>query len=217
MSGVPLEQVLGWAEFDGLRIAVAPGVFVPRRRSQLMISEALAHVRRGALVVDLCCGSGALGAALAHRVPDVDLYAADIDPGAVSCARRNVPAARVFLGDLYDALPVLLRGEIDMLLVNAPYVPSDAVALMPREARLFEPRHALDGGPDGLDLQRRVAVEAPEWLRSEGVLIMETSEAQEADDCSTSRTAWVLGAHCPRRRSGRDGRRGNAGSSMWRG
>lgn len=178
VRGVPLEHVLGWAEFAGLRIAVTPGVFVPRRRSELMIIEALRLARRGALVVDVCCGSGALGSALAQRLPNIDLYAADIDPRAVSCARRNLPAERVFQGDLCRALPTRLRGKIDMLLVNAPYVPTDAVALMPREARLYEPRQALDGGPDGLDLQRRVAVEASSWLRPDGALIMETSGDQ---------------------------------------
>ena len=97
------------------------------------------------------CGRGA------SAPKDLRVYAADIDPRAVACARRNLAADRVFHGDLATPCPNGLQGQIDMLLVNAPYVPSEAVALMPREARLHEPRQALDGGPDGLDLHRRLA------------------------------------------------------------
>jgi release factor glutamine methyltransferase len=176
MAGEPLEHIVGWASFAGLRIAVDPGVFVPRRRSELLVEIAA----RGSapVVVDLCCGSGALGAALAARRPEAEVYAADSDPAAVACARRNLPPERVFAGDLYAALPDDLRGLVDVLLVNAPYVPHDQVATMPREARDHEHRIALDGGPDGLDVQRRVVAEARTWLRPGGLLLVETSSVQ---------------------------------------
>jgi release factor glutamine methyltransferase len=177
-GGLPLEQLLGWAEFCGLRIVVEPGVFVPRRRTELLVGEAAALAPPGAVVVDLCCGSGALGAALAAALPDAQVYAADIDPAAVACARRNLPPDRVFAGDLFGALPAGLRGRIDVLAVNAPYVPTDSVALMPPEARLYEAPVALDGGADGLTVQRRVAVGAPGWLAPRGHLLVETSERQ---------------------------------------
>src|SRR5947207_3551405 len=86
-SGVPLEHVLGWAEFCGLRIAVDPGVFVPRRRTEFLVRQAVALVPPHAVVVDLCCGCGALGAAVAAAVPGVELHATDVDPAAVRCAR----------------------------------------------------------------------------------------------------------------------------------
>jgi release factor glutamine methyltransferase len=178
LSGVPLEHVLGWAEFAGLRISLDPGVFVPRRRSELLVVEAVARSAADAVVVDLCCGSGALGAAVANRRSDLSVYAADLDPLAVACARRNLPADRVFQGDLFDALPDRLRGHVGVLLVNAPYVPSAELAFMPREARDFESPVALDGGPDGLGVQRRVIADAPDWLGASGHLIMETSRAQ---------------------------------------
>ena len=180
VGGLPLEQVLGWAEFCGLRIDLDPGVFVPRHRSELLVREAASLARPGALVVDLCCGSGALGVALASLVGDVELHAADIDPAAVRCARRNVAAVRgrVYEGDLYDALPATLRGRVDVLLANTPYVPSDEVELLPREARDREARVALDGGADGLDVQRRVADAAPGWLAPGGYLLMEISDGQ---------------------------------------
>ncbi|HEY5845812.1 MAG TPA: putative protein N(5)-glutamine methyltransferase [Microlunatus sp.] len=178
LSGVPLELVLGWVEFAGLRISLDPGVFVPRRRSELLVMEAVARSQAAAVVVDLCCGSGALGVAVANRRNDLRVYAADLDPTAVACARRNLAADRVFQGDLFDALPERLKGQVDVLVVNAPYVPSEAVALMPREARLHEPRQALDGGPDGLDLHRRLAAQASGWVSPAGAVIMEISRAQ---------------------------------------
>jgi len=179
VAGLPLEQILGWAEFCGLRIVVERGVFVPRRRTELLVREAAALARPGAVVVDLCCGSGAVGAALAAAVDGLELYAVDIDAVAVHCARRNVVGGgQVYEGDLYEPLPRALRGRVDLLAVNAPYVPTNAVALMPPEARLHESRVALDGGADGLDVQRRVAADAAEWLAPRGHLLIETSERQ---------------------------------------
>ncbi|MFD5703859.1 putative protein N(5)-glutamine methyltransferase [Streptomyces lasiicapitis] len=179
-SGLPLEHVVGWAEFGGLRIAVDPGVFVPRRRTEFLVREAASLAGPGAVVVDLCCGSGALGAALAASLGGVELHAADVDPAAVACARRNVRAAEghAYEGDLYAALPEALLGRVDVLLANVPYVPSDEVALLPAEAREHEARVALDGGSDGLDVLRRVTADAPRWLAPGGRLLFETSERQ---------------------------------------
>ncbi|AXI79990.1 putative protein N(5)-glutamine methyltransferase [Peterkaempfera bronchialis] len=179
-AGLPLEHVLGWADFCGLRIAVDPGVFVPRRRTEFLVERAAALAGPGAVVVDLCCGSGALGAALAAGLGGVELHAADLDPAAVRCARRNVAAAggRVYQGDLYAPLPAALRGRVDLLLANVPYVPTEEVGLLPAEARIHEARVALDGGADGLDVLRRVTADAPQWLAPGGHLLVETSERQ---------------------------------------
>jgi release factor glutamine methyltransferase len=181
VSGLPLEQVVGWAEFHGLRIAVDPGVFVPRRRSEFLVDVAagLLHGRRR-VVVDLCCGAGALGLAVASALPRAELHAADLDPAAVACARRNVEPAggRVYQGDLFAPLPGSLRGRIDILICNAPYVPTEEIAFMPLEARDHEARVALDGGPDGLAVLRRAAAEAPGWLAPGGTMLVETSERQ---------------------------------------
>src|SRR3954462_11501847 len=177
-SGEPLEQLLGWAEFCGLRIAVSPGVFVPRRRTEFLVETAAGLTHSGAVVVDLCCGSGAVGAALLAAVPGLRLTAGDVDPAAVGCARRNLPGVPVREGDLFAALPAELRGRVDVLVANVPYVPTDAIALMPPEARDHEPRSALDGGTDGLDLARRVVAGAGEWLAPAGSLLFEVGEAQ---------------------------------------
>jgi release factor glutamine methyltransferase len=218
-AGLPLEQVLGWAEFCGLRIAVDPGVFVPRRRTEFLVQEAVALLARegdpaglaarggpaglaarggpaglaargggprtrredvaraGAIVVDLCCGAGAIGAALAAAVDQAEVHAVDIDPAAVSCARRNVPG-HFYQGDLYQPLPASLRGRVGLVVANVPYVPTEEIGFLPPEARAHEPLVALDGGPDGLDVLRRVAAGAPLWLASGGYLLIETSERQ---------------------------------------
>ena len=183
VAGQPLEHVLGWAQFCGLRIAVDPGVFVPRRRTECLVDQATAHIgphRSPAVVVDLCCGSGAVGVAVVAALRSAELHAVDIDPVAVRCARRNVTPAggRVYQGDLYGPLPVTLRGRVDVLVANVPYVPTGEIDLLPGEARLHEPRVALDGGSDGLDIARRVAAGAARWLAPGGRLLVETSAQQ---------------------------------------
>ena len=204
-AGEPVEQVVGWAEFAGLRVLVDPGVFVPRRRSEFLVETAVLAVRRRGdgvppVVADLCCGTGALGLAVAVRLAvgtadgpapaaaplggawlgGVELHAADLDPAAVACARRNVEPAggQVHAGDLFAALPGALRGRIGVLICNAPYVPTTEIAFMPAEARDHEALIALDGGTDGLTVLRRAAAAAPPWLTPGGVLLVETSERQ---------------------------------------
>ncbi len=110
------------------------------------------------------------------RLPDVEVWASDLDPVAVACARQNLDPARVVEGDLFDGLPRGLR--LDVVVVNAPYVPTGAIATMPPEARDHEPHAALDGGADGVDLHRRVAAGVREWLSPGGALVVETSRPQ---------------------------------------
>jgi release factor glutamine methyltransferase len=192
-AGLPLELIVGWADFCGLRIAVEPGVFVPRRRTEFLVRQAIAVAPPHPVVVDLCCGSGAVAAALAAALDPAGLYAADIDPVAVRCARRNLaPRGHVYAGDLFEPLPAALRGRVDILAANVPYVPSGEVALLPAEARLHEPRVALDGGADGLAVLRRVAAQAPLWLAAGGHLLVETSEGQERNARMTMRRAGLI-------------------------
>ena len=170
VGGVPLEHVVGWAEFAGVRVRVYPGVFVPRRRTEALVRAAVAVTRPGAVVLDLCCGTGAIGAAIATAVPGVRLWASDVDQAAVRCARENLAAfgADVQHADVDDAVPTYLRGGVDIIVANVPYVPSAEVDYLPTEARMYEPRQALDGGVDGLDVLRRVAKRAQYWLRPGG-------------------------------------------------
>ncbi|GII76960.1 methylase [Sphaerisporangium rufum] len=190
VAGLPLEHIVGWAEFGGLRVAVEPGVFVPRPRTGFLVERAAALIRRaraaGAsrppVVADLCCGTGAVAAALAGAAGPIEVHAADIDPAAVRCARRNLAATggQVYQGDLYDALPPALRGRVTVLVASPPYVPSSAIGLLPPEARDHEPLVALDGGSDGLDVVRRIIEGAQDWLAPGGHLLVETSERQAA-------------------------------------
>ncbi|MER7764476.1 putative protein N(5)-glutamine methyltransferase [Streptomyces sp. NPDC097619] len=192
-AGEPLEHVVGWAGFRGLRMAVGPGAFVPRRRSEYLAKRAVAAARPGAVVLDLCCGVGAVGAAVAAAVPGVRLHAADIGEAAVRYARANLAGTggRVFLGDLYAPLPAELTGRVDVLVANAPYVPTGDLGLLPPEAREHEPAEALDGGADGLDVQRRVIAGAPAWLAPGGTLLVETGRRQAPLTASLFRAAGL--------------------------
>lgn len=175
-AGEPLEHVLGFVDFGGRRYRVSPGVFVPRQRSMLLV-ETAAELG-GEVVLDLCCGCGALGLAVRDRLnPGVEVVASDLAPEAVEDARTN-GVTEAYVGDLFDALPGGLRGRVDLLLANTPYVPSEAIAAMPAEAREHEPLLALDGGPDGLDVQRRLLDQAGAWLSPAGALLTETSSVQ---------------------------------------
>lgn len=171
-SGEPLEHLLGWAEFRGTRLSVGPGAFVPRRRTELLAE--LADEARPSVLVELCCGVAPVAATCTAD----EVYAVDIDPVPLVYARENAPSATVLAGDLFAPLPRDLCGRTDVIAANAPYVPSAAIATMPAEARDHEPRAALDGGPDGLALHRRIAAEARMWLAEGGVVLIETGRYQ---------------------------------------
>jgi release factor glutamine methyltransferase len=204
-AGQPLELVLGWAEFCGLRLAVAPGVFVPRRRTEFLARRAARLLAPGDVAVDLCCGVGAVGAALlAVAAADVgpagraiEVHVADIDETAVRCARHNLAdairrgTAFVYQGDLDAPLPPRLNGSVSVLTANVPYVPSGEIALLPAEAREYEPLTALDGGDDGLDVLRRVACVAPRLLRPGGSVLIEISERQRDGAVAAFREAGL--------------------------
>jgi release factor glutamine methyltransferase len=179
LSGVPLEVVVGWAEFCGLRIPVAEGVFVPRRRTEFLAQQAIAYASAGDVVFELCCGTGAISAALLAARETLEVYAADIDPAAVACARGHLQSrATVFRSDLYEDFPKSFLTRVAVVVANAPYVPSEELDLLPREARQYEPACALEGGSDGLHILRRVFAEAPRWLAPGGHVPGECSEQQ---------------------------------------
>jgi release factor glutamine methyltransferase len=189
-GGEPLELVLGWAEFRGLRIAIEPGVFVPRQRTAYLAELASGFLAPGDVIVDLCCGAGAIGASLLDTIRrrgegDIELHAADVSDAAVHCARENLSTAIddgiafVYQGDLDAPLPPGIAGRVSVLTANVPYVPSGEIALLPAEARDYEPLSALDGGSDGLDILRRVAGAAPRWLKHDGALLIEISDRQQ--------------------------------------
>jgi release factor glutamine methyltransferase len=188
VAGEPLQYVIGWAPFGRLRLRVGPGVFVPRPETEGLADRAAARLRaagRGGsatapVAVDLCTGSGAIACFLAAEVPGARVLATELDPAALAWARPNTDRYGVELlaGDLDAPLPGELAGRVDVLCANVPYVPSGAIPTLPRDVRDHEPRLALDGGPDGLDVLRRVAAAAGRWLAPGGFLLCEIGEDQ---------------------------------------
>jgi len=180
VAGEPLEHVLGWVALNGVRLAVGPGVFVPRQRTRVLVAAVLDLIadRAAPVVVELCCGVAPVASLVARSRADATVWASDIDPAAVALAERNLDPSHVAVGDLFAGLPQELREHVDVVVANAPYVPTAELALMPVEAREHEPRHALDGGGDGLDLHRRIAAEVNDWLKPGGAVVIETSRRQ---------------------------------------
>jgi len=186
VAGEPLQYVVGWAPFGWLRLRVGPGVFVPRPETEGLADRAAAHLRAAGressppVAVDLCTGSGAIACFLAAEVPGARVLATELDPAALAWARINSDRYGVELlaGDLDAPLPAELAGRVDVLCANVPYVPSGAIPTLPRDVRDHEPRLALDGGPDGLDVLRRVAAGAGRWLAPGGVLLCEIGDDQ---------------------------------------
>jgi release factor glutamine methyltransferase len=188
-EGEPLQQILGWATFASQRVSIAPGVFVPRRRTEFLFLQAAKYAERGDVVLDMCCGAAPIAMALSSVKRKIELHCTDIDPVAIECADKNLEGtgAMTYVGDLFEPLPVVLRGRINVLVANAPYVPSAAIETMPAEARKYEARATLDGGEDGLDFQRRIAEEAPGWIKRNGCLMFETSESQAEESLEICR------------------------------
>ncbi len=193
-EGEPLEQIVGWALFAGVRIAVHPGVFVPRRRTELLLELALSRLPRHGVLVEMCCGAAPVATAVATARSDVRVHACDLLPASVLCALENLAplGGTALAGDLADGVPEELDGRVDVLVANAPYVPSAQLSLMPREARVHEPVVALDGGDDGTRVQARVAELAPGLLRPGGVLLVETSRPQAARTAEIVEAAGML-------------------------
>ncbi len=176
-----------------------PGVFVPRPETEVVAGAAidLAHAavaRFGrAIVVEPCTGSGPVGLSVAHEVAGVRVIAADLDPAAVALARCNLARLRaapglapgssceILAGDLLDPFPAELRGQVDVIVANPPYLTSVEVAACPPEVRDHDPRLALLAGDDGQVASDRLLAAAPEWLRAGGTLLLEVAEARAAE------------------------------------
>jgi release factor glutamine methyltransferase len=182
-AGEPLQYVIGWAPFGRLRLAVGPGVFVPRPETEGLADRAAAHLRAAGaapVAVDLCTGSGAIACYLADAVPGARVLATELHEPSLAWARRNAAAdgVEVLGGDLDERLPARLEGTVAVLTANVPYVPTGAMPLLPGDVREHEPEIALDGGPDGLDVLRRVVELAPRWLAAGGWILCEVGDDQ---------------------------------------
>jgi release factor glutamine methyltransferase len=182
-AGEPTSYLTGTREFYGRTFAVDPRVLVPRPETELLVGAVLQAVPRDAEVriLDLCTGSGCVGITLALERTRARLLATDASPGAVEVARANAAALgaadrfEARLGDLFA--PLAGESPFDVVVANPPYVPVGELPTLSPEVRR-EPSLALDGGPDGLDVVRRIAAEAPRRLVPGGLLALEIGDGQ---------------------------------------
>jgi release factor glutamine methyltransferase len=177
-NGEPLAWVVGSMDFCGLRLAVTPGVYVPRWQSEPLARRAASLLPARGVAVDLCTGAGAIAAVLQAAAPKATVLATDIDPAAVANARAN--GVNALLGDLDDALPPSVLGRVDVMTAVVPYVPTDALGYLPRDVVAFEPRAALDGGEGGLRFLLSVVNRSTRWLQPGGWLLLELGGDQAA-------------------------------------
>lgn len=183
-SGVPLQYIIGSTGFMGLDFAVDDRVLIPRQETELLVEDALTELsfRKKGKVLDLCCGSGAIILSLAKLAPkggNFKWYASDISPGALAVARSNEGAlglsgVQFREGDLFGPFKKAgAFGGFDLIVSNPPYIPVEIISTLQTEVKDHEPLIALDGGEDGLDFYRRILSEAPDYLRKNGMLILE--------------------------------------------
>ena len=186
----PLQHLLGYEDFCGLRLRVTPDVLIPRPETEGLVEWALELLNASSsngspLLADIGTGSGAIACALAAACPDARVVATDVSPAALAVAEGNVRAlglggrVRVIAGDLLEPLAAE-PAALNMIVANAPYLPSGILPSLPREVFAFEPRQALDGGPDGMEVIRRLLTAAPAALRPGGRLVLEIGEEQAA-------------------------------------
>jgi release factor glutamine methyltransferase len=171
LRGEPLAWITGSVRFCGECVRVEPGVFVPRPQTEALARRAVDLLPETGIAVDLCTGSGAVAIVLRSAWPRSTVFATDIDPIAVACARRN--GVRALVGSLEEPLPAPIRGRIDVMTAVVPYVPTEELHLLPSDVLAYEPRLALDGGPGGTLLLRRAAEAAAQWLRPGGRVLLE--------------------------------------------
>jgi release factor glutamine methyltransferase len=179
----PLQHILGWQEFCGLRLSVGRAVLVPRVETEGLVEWALDLLPGGGTVCDVGTGSGCIALAIAAARPDACVIGLERYPTALEVAAANLRAlgltGRVALvaSDLFGALRPL-RPAIDLVVANPPYLPSPAISSLSAEVRDWEPREALDGGPDGMAVLRDIIAGAPAYLHPGGWLVMEIGEEQ---------------------------------------
>lgn len=179
----PLAYVIGTVNFRGLSLEVGPGALVPRPETEVTAERAIARARaRGVrpTVVDVGTGAGGIALAVAAEVPQARVFATEASAAARGWALRNLARTglRVTLlpGDVLDPLHPALGGAVDVVVSNPPYVPEAAWEALPDEVRRFEPREAILGGPDGMDVIMRLLESVPRWLAPGGWLVLETGE-----------------------------------------
>ena len=188
LEGEPLQYIEGSAAFGELEVIVDDRVLVPRPETEGLFELAASMARNPRIIVDLCTGSGALALALKKEFPQAAVFGTEVSPAAIEVAVQNSAASglSVYLGegDLFDPLPDSLRGEVDLVVANPPYVAESEYDSLPADVRR-EPRLALVAGPTGLEIIQRIGAQATRWLRPGGVVAVEIGERQAASAASS--------------------------------
>lgn len=188
-TGEPLQYVLGAWSFRSLDLYVDARVLIPRPETESVVEAAFEELRRLAprspLAVDLGTGSGAIALSIAREMPGVEVWGVDRSPDALAVARANAAglgragaAVRLVEGSWFQPLPALLRGQVDLVVSNPPYVGEREVDDLPPEVAQWEPRSALVAGPTGLEQIEAIVEEAPGWLSRPGALVVEVAPHQ---------------------------------------
>ncbi len=183
LAGEPTQYLVGFREFYGRKFAVDDRVLIPRSETELLVEAALRDVKKDepSRVLDLCTGSGCVAISIAAERPQASVWATDLMPGPIEVAKKNAEALGVdgrvtfFQGDLFAAVPE--GATFDVIVSNPPYVKTSDLATLQREVQK-EPRAALDGGADGLDLIRRVVIDGLPRLKPGGLLALEIGDEQ---------------------------------------
>ena len=186
--GEPLQYIEGTVQFGPIEILVDSRALIPRPETERLweIAVDLIKDRERPIVVDLCTGSGNLALAMKYARADASVLACDMSAEAISLASEN--AARLGLevllsrGDLFSAIPSELRGRVDLIVSNPPYVARSEFEELPEEVKVYEPTTALVAAQDGLAVLSRIAEEATSWLRPGGAVACEIGETQ-GDEC----------------------------------
>ncbi len=181
-EGEPFQYVLGEQDFYGLSFLVDPRVLIPRPETEVLVEKALSLAPPQGRILDLCCGSGCIAVALAHHLPQSEIWAVDLSSDALALAaenaRRHGADIRFGVGDLFAALPPE-AGRFDLIVSNPPYIPREEIGKLDPEIA-YEPTMALDGGEDGLDFYRRILPDAPDHLLPGGGLLLEAGDQQSS-------------------------------------
>jgi len=185
LTGRPLWYIIGDTDFCGYKIKVDERVLIPRPETEDMAMMVVGVAEEGQNILDLCTGSGAIAIAVKKELDkkgiNVKMTASDISEGALELAKENAMANGAEILFLQSDLFSRMRGRFDIIVSNPPYIPSAEIEKLQREVKDFEPRLALDGGADGLDIYRRIAAEASKYIRRGGMLIMEVGEGEAND------------------------------------
>lgn len=192
---VPLQHLTGTAGFRRLTLACRPGVFVPRPETEILAGHAIGLAGPGTTVIEPCTGSGAVALSIAAEAPGTSVVATDRDRAAVELARRNASVVGVDvdvrLGDLLGPVDERLRGGVDVLVSNPPYLTPDEIEACEVEVREHDPVGALVAGPTGHEVTDRLIGAAPTWLRSGGTLLLEVAEVRAAEVARRARGAGL--------------------------